>query len=61
VPAVAVRRERQVLFIFNRFKGYLDGKSCLLKGTDLLEFYVRRGELEVERWNFVIPLGLVMA
>jgi len=49
VPAVAVRRERQVLFIFNRFKGYLDGKSCLLKGTDLLEFYVRRGELEVER------------
>jgi len=26
VPAVAVIRERLVLFIFNRFKGYLDGK-----------------------------------
>jgi len=25
VPAVAVRRGRLVLFIFNRFKGYLDG------------------------------------
>ena len=26
VPAVAVIRKRLVLFIFNRFKGYLDGK-----------------------------------
>jgi len=25
VPAVAARRRRLVLFIFNRFKGYLDG------------------------------------
>lgn len=25
MPAVAVRRGRLVLFIFNRFKGYLDG------------------------------------
>lgn len=27
VPAVAVIRKRLVLFIFNRFKGYLDGKN----------------------------------
>ena len=26
VPAVAVIRKRLVLFIINRFKGYLDGK-----------------------------------
>ena len=26
VPAVAVIRKRLVLFILNRFKGYLDGK-----------------------------------
>jgi len=31
VPAVAVIRKRLVLFILNRFKGYLDGKICLLK------------------------------
>ena len=42
VPAVAVIRKRLVLFIFNRFKGYLDGKIFLYKGTLLLEFYVRR-------------------
>ncbi len=42
VPAVAVIRKRLVLFIFNRFKGYLDGKYILYKGTYLLEFYVKR-------------------
>ena len=42
VPAVAVIRKRLVLFIFNRFKGYLDGKISLFKGTIILEFYVRR-------------------
>jgi len=42
VPAVAVIRKRLVLFIFNRFKGYLDGKNFLSKGRFLLEFYVRR-------------------
>lgn len=26
VPAVAVTRKRLVLFMLNRFKGYLDGK-----------------------------------
>lgn len=29
VPAVAAIRKRLVLFIINRFKGYLDGKICL--------------------------------
>ena len=29
VPAVAVIRRRQVLFIFNGFKGYLDGTLSL--------------------------------
>ena len=31
VPAVAVIRKRQVLFIFNRFKGYVDGILSLKK------------------------------
>jgi len=31
VPAVAVIRKRLVLFILNRFKGYLDGKFALIK------------------------------
>ena len=30
VPAVAVIRKRLVLFILNRFKGYLDGKFISL-------------------------------
>ena len=29
MPAVAVIRKRLVLFIFTRFKGYLDGKNRL--------------------------------
>ena len=41
VPAVAVIQYRLVLFVFIRFKGYLDGISSPLKGTDILEFYVR--------------------
>ena len=28
VPAVAVIRKRLVLFILNRFKGYVDGSKC---------------------------------
>jgi len=31
VPAVAARQERLVLFIFNRFKGYLDSITSLPK------------------------------
>jgi hypothetical protein len=46
VPAVAVRRGRQVLFIFNRFKGYLNGIKSLEKRTNILELYVRRIEYE---------------
>jgi len=30
VPAVAVRQGRQVLFIFNRYIGYLDGVRWLV-------------------------------
>jgi len=43
VPAVAVIRRRLVLFMFNRFKGYLDGKSSLKlnEGTNLLELLMR--------------------
>jgi len=42
VPAVAVIRKRQVLFIFNRFKGSLDGIISPKKGTIILELYKRR-------------------
>ena len=39
VPAVAVIRKRLVLFMLNRFKGYLDGRCFpLFKGTSALEF-----------------------
>jgi hypothetical protein len=41
VPAVAVIRKRQVLFILNRFKGYLDGQNDLISSSIWLEFYVR--------------------
>jgi len=30
VPAVAAIRKRLVLFILNRFKGYLDGKDYFI-------------------------------
>ena len=39
VPAVAVIRKRQVLFILIRFKGYLDGLSK--KINTRLELYKR--------------------
>jgi len=56
VPAVAVTRKRLVLLIFNRFKGYLDCQSSPQKGTNWLEFNIRRHESteNVERWNSVI-------
>ena len=41
VPAVAVIRKRLVLFIINRFKGYVDGSKCPCKDVLRLEFYVR--------------------
>ena len=61
VPAVAAIRMRLVLFILNRFKGYSDGRISLMKGTIFLEFYVRRSYSRVERWNSLIPRGLVKA
>ena len=36
VPAVAVIRMRLVLFILNRFKGYLDGKYRLIRNRELI-------------------------
>ena len=42
MPAVAVRRDRLVLFIINRFKGYLDGNYTLKKRTEWLELCGRR-------------------
>jgi len=38
VPAVAVRQGRRVLFIFNRYIGYLDGVGRLKKVPITLEF-----------------------
>jgi hypothetical protein len=40
VPAVAVIQGRLVLFIFIRFKGYLDGISILKRVQIRLEFNV---------------------
>jgi hypothetical protein len=48
VPAVAVIRRRLALFIFIRYKGYLDGKNQPKKGTILLELYVMRGVFKEE-------------
>ena len=38
MPAVAVRQGRRVLFIFNRYIGYLDGVRRLRKVPATLEF-----------------------
>ena len=38
MPAVAVRQGRRVLFIFNRYIGYLDGVQRLVKVPVTLEF-----------------------
>ncbi len=35
MPAVAVIRRRQVLFIFNRYKGYLDRITSPEEGTSI--------------------------
>ena len=40
MPAVAVRRIRLVLFIFSRYKGYLDGKLSYDR-TNLLELHAK--------------------
>ena len=43
VPAVAVTRGRLVLFIFNRFKGYLDSKSSSQRGLIYTRVLCERG------------------
>jgi len=40
VPAVAVIRKRLVLFIFIRFKGYLDGIISPNEGTLHIHIYL---------------------
>ena len=47
VPAVAVIRKRLVLFIFNRFKGYLDGENSPLQRYILTRVLYREVELLV--------------
>jgi hypothetical protein len=46
VPAVAVRRKRQVLFIFNRFKGYLDGIISPNGGEFIFHYTLETGKGE---------------
>ena len=41
MPAVAVIRKRQVLFILSRFKGYPDGQNDFIKSSIWLELYIR--------------------
>ena len=45
VPAVAVIRKRLVLFIFNRFKGYLSGRYSLIIDTYRTRVLCRKVEL----------------
>lgn len=45
MPAVAVRQGRRVLFIFNRYIGYLDGVKWLREVPITLEFDI--GEEDV--------------
>ena len=62
MPAVAVIRKRLVLFIFNRFKGYLDGISSPKRDTNILEFNVRKYEstvgVEIKFYNTKHGTGL---
>ena len=48
MPAVAVIQVRLVLFIFIRFKGYLDGLSILNQIRIRLEFY-KRDKFSIDR------------
>ena len=41
MPAVAVIQERLALFIFIRFKGYLDSILSLYKGTNITRVLIR--------------------
>jgi len=55
VPAVAVIRRRLVLFIFNRFKGYLDGIISPKKGTIFTRVIYEGVVFMEERLNMMIP------
>ena len=57
MPAVAVIRKRQVLFILSRFKGYLDGLNDFIKSSIWLEFYVRSTVLLGGEMKFCDTLG----
>lgn len=57
MPAVAVIRKRQVLFILSRFKGYLDGQNDFKKSSIWLEFYVRSTVLLSGDMKFDDTLG----
>ena len=45
MPAVAVIRRRLVLFIFNRFKGYLDGISNPKQGNIIARVLYEKGSI----------------
>ncbi len=62
MPAVAVRRGRLVLFIFIRFKGYLDDIfRPKIQGTDIVEFDVRDKFRTVGvEMQFIDTIGTVM-
>ena len=45
MPAVAVIRKRLVLFIFNRFKGYLDGVISPQQGTVIARVIYEEGSI----------------
>jgi hypothetical protein len=60
VPAVAVIRRRLVLFIFNRFIGYLDGKSSLHRNY-FSRVLCGKVELPEESQNSVILVGRTTA
>ena len=47
MPAVAVRQGRRVLFIFNRYIGYLDGVQRLIKVPVTLEFNMREENVRI--------------
>ena len=45
MPAVAVIRRRLVLFIFNRFKGYLDGITNPQQGNSITRVLYEKGSI----------------
>jgi len=56
VPAVAVRHDRLVLFIFNGFKGYLDGNFSL-RGYEISRVICEKGSTTGGEMKFVDTFG----